>query len=127
MKRLITACLLFLYVFASTELHQFIHLPSLVGHYLEHRSGNPSINLAGFLVSHYFKGDTQADYAKHQSLPFKNRNCPEASLTIAMPPAEIKPVISPSYAADRDPLAIKPPGKAQSYHLTIWQPPRFVG
>jgi hypothetical protein len=124
MKRLTTACLLFLYVFASTELHQFIHLPSLVGHYVEHRSNNPSISLAGFIASHYFSGDTQADYAKHQSLPFKNHNCPEASIAMAMPPADLEAVVFRSYVADREPLAPKPLGKAQRYHISIWQPPR---
>jgi hypothetical protein len=115
---------LFLYVFASTELHQFIHLPSLVGHYVEHRSGNPSISLAGFIAAHYFSNHSQTDYAKHQSLPFKGRNCPEASIAIALPPAELEACSLPSFVATRKPIAPKPCGQAQHYHFSIWQPPR---
>jgi len=64
--------LLCCYLFSSTALSQFLKVPELIGHYLEHKEKQKDLSLWGFFCIHYFNGDVHdADYDKDMKLPFK--------------------------------------------------------
>lgn len=72
MLKRIALLLLCCYLFSSTELSQFLKVPELIGHYLEHKEKQKDLSLWGFFCIHYFNGDVHdADYDKDMKLPFK--------------------------------------------------------
>lgn len=71
MQRIITACLLVLYISTATEIVQLAKLPMLILHYIEHaEQGNCS--LWEFFYEHYIQGDVyDSDRDRDLQLPFK--------------------------------------------------------
>lgn len=68
-----------------------VHLPALVGHYLDHKEREPGIGVVDFLVLHYMDAEHTANGdGKHEQLPFRHRhpagdNLPIMVLALGMP------------------------------------------
>ncbi|MFC4688465.1 MAG: hypothetical protein BGO86_00800 [Chryseobacterium sp. 36-9] len=125
MKKLIAILLLSLYLVSTTELYQFLKMPVLIEHYLEHKGENPKITLVSFIKMHYDNPVKDADYKTDQQLPFISHGCHLVVVfTLASPftlhfPKNILQVI-PSKKSFY---------KSNFYNLeilnSIWQPPKF--
>lgn len=125
MKKLIAILLLSLYLVSTTELYQFLKMPVLIEHYLEHKGENPKITLVSFIKMHYDNPVKDADYKTDQQLPFISHGCHLIVVfTLASPftlhfPKNILQVI-PSKKSFY---------KSNFYNLeilnSIWQPPKF--
>jgi hypothetical protein len=74
-KKLIAILLLSLYLVSTTELYQFLKMPVLIEHYLEHKGENPKITLVSFIKMHYDNPVKDADYKTDQQLPFISHAC----------------------------------------------------
>jgi len=124
-KKLIAILLLSLYLVSTTELYQFLKMPVLIEHYLEHKGENPKITLVSFIKMHYDNPVKDADYKTDQQLPFISHGCHLVVVfTLASPftlhfPKNILQVI-PSKKSFY---------KSNFYNLeilnSIWQPPKF--
>jgi len=59
-----------------SELHQFLRMPVLIQHFVEHRHQDPSLSLLSFLSQHYIHQDVKdADYQRDKQLPFRHTDC----------------------------------------------------
>lgn len=126
MKKILPIFFLFVYVVASTELHQLIRVPIFVAHYMEHQLANPAISLSDFIVLHYFSGNAKfADYARDEQLPFKNVKCPEVSIAIALPPDDFPQTTAKVFSLSRNIVMRKSFLRSSSCYSSIWQPPRM--
>jgi hypothetical protein len=64
-----------------SELHQFLRMPVLIQHFMEHRQKDRSISLLAFLKEHYINQYIRdADYQRDQQLPFRHTDCCVASI-----------------------------------------------
>lgn len=127
MKNTFSLLFLLIYLVANTELHQFLRLPIFFEHYQEHRLDNREISLIDFIVLHYFSGDIKdGDDIRDEQLPFKNANCPEVSISIAiaMPPEDLPETEVQAFTLARNVVVFKSLFNASSFHFSIWQPPR---
>jgi hypothetical protein len=127
MKRFLAASLLLLYLFSTTELHQFLKMPLLIEHFAEHQQKDTSITFWHFLNLHYFNGDpNDADHDRDMKLPFKTHdNCSFTNLITILPDQK--------FNFETKPLKIQ--YKKLNCHYTfsfssknvtaIWQPPQF--
>ncbi|WP_312399896.1 hypothetical protein [Chryseobacterium sp.] len=69
-KRWIAIILLFLHLCSTTELYQFLKIPILIEHYIEHKAVNSDITVYEFLKLHYDHHVKDADWQTDQKLPF---------------------------------------------------------
>ncbi len=60
-------------VFSRTEISQFMKVPSLVQHYLEHQKED-GMSFMEFIAMHYQEGNKHLD-PHHHDLPFKAHQC----------------------------------------------------
>lgn len=70
MKKWFSILMLSLYLFSTTELYQFLKVPILIEHFIEHKSQNNTISFFQFIKMHYQNPVKDADYDKDQKLPF---------------------------------------------------------
>jgi len=72
-----------IYMLSFSEMHQFLRIPVLIQHFIEHRQINPSTSLLAFLKEHYVNQYIRdADYQRDQQLPFRHNDCCEAGMNI---------------------------------------------
>lgn len=62
--------MLSLYLLSTTELYQFLKIPILVEHFIDHKNQNNTLTLVEFLKMHYDNPVKDADYEQDQKLPF---------------------------------------------------------
>lgn len=101
-----------------------VHLPALVGHYLQHKERSPEIGVLDFLALHYVdKEHSESDDGTHDQLPFHHRhpagdNLPTMVLMASMPEVHTPqfPLPAPAAHGDADPLA--------GHRYGLIQPPR---
>lgn len=101
-----------------------VHLPALIGHYLDHKERSPGIGVVEFLVLHYVdKEHTANGDSTHDQLPFHHRhpagdNLPIMVLAVGSPVLAAPPAPVPAHVVhgDDDPLA--------GHRYGLIQPPR---
>ncbi|WP_333853076.1 hypothetical protein [Epilithonimonas sp.] len=125
MKKLISILLLSFYLVSTTELYQFLKMPLLIEHYIQHKNLNPEMSLTAFLKTHYDHPVKDSDHDQDQKLPFvSHANLLSVVFTInpslyfhcigkVFSPIEIKKVFYKSALYNKEILN------------SIWQPPRF--
>jgi hypothetical protein len=75
-KKAVAIFFLSIYMLSFSELHQFLRMPVLIQHFVEHRHHDPSISLLSFLSQHYIHQDVKdADYQRDKQLPFRHTEC----------------------------------------------------
>lgn len=119
--------LLCCYLISSTALSQFLKVPELIGHYLEHKEKQKDLSLWGFFCIHYLNGDVHdADYDKDMKLPFKTCFAPghvgnpvrlEAGQIVIPVDAGIELIHQKSVYYQFSEITIS--------RGSIWQPPKF--
>lgn len=73
--------LLSIYLFSNTELYQFLKIPVLIEHYLEHKNHTKNITFSSYLNMHYSQqNDNDGDENKDMKLPFKSHSSAVFSL-----------------------------------------------
>lgn len=122
MKRTTAFLLFLLYLVANTELHQLAKLPAFFAHFDEHKKKDPGVDLIGFTIEHYVKGDGRD--ARHEQLPFKSADCLIASVLIAVPPEEFMTPACKIFYTPQNKVSYTCPLTASEFHFSIWQPPR---
>ena len=127
MKSFIAILLLSICLGSTSEVHELLKIPILIGHFMEHRSENRQMSFWDFMILHYAKGEVKdADYNKDMRLPFKS--LPELTgsiLLIALIPELQLPDAKYSFAeaakgVDRKDLFIR-----SGFLTCIWQPPKY--
>jgi len=76
MKKIISILFLLIFLLAHTELHEFLGLPTLIEHYLEHQQEDNTQTFWSFLLQHYAYTHHTRDNSHHQheKLPFKTNH-----------------------------------------------------
>lgn len=124
MRHFVTIALIFIYVISFTELHQFLKMPLLVKHFVEHRQLTNDLTIFEFLSLHY--NSEAAHDPDDMELPFKDfGHCCFAVQTIVMPSTKIElkeDSVSESFILHS--VAYKKFIPA-SHLAEIWQPPRI--
>ncbi|MBI3232580.1 MAG: hypothetical protein HYZ42_00820 [Bacteroidetes bacterium] len=125
MNRLIIIILLNSFLFAYTELHEVIKLPSLIGHYFEHQKEDSQVSFNDFLALHYSDNKHQSANHQHEKLPFKT----ELTLSVVffdLRNEESSVVLSPLVVAeDHLFLDFESPIYSLNACSGIWQPPKI--
>lgn len=87
MKRILAIAFLSLYLFSTTEFHEFLKMPAMVEHFSEHQKEKPSLSFWQFLCIHYTHGDVKdKDHEKDMKLPFKTHdNCGGSNFITIIP------------------------------------------
>lgn len=76
MRRFSIILVLGVYLTSFSEFHQFLKIPVLVQHFIEHRQEDPSISFLQFLSIHYNgKFTRDDDYQRDSQLPFRTMEC----------------------------------------------------
>lgn len=72
MNTFVARFLLAICLFSFTPMKEFIKIPMLVSHYMQHAQDNPSLTIIDFLDLHYMHGIVlDEDYEEDMQLPFK--------------------------------------------------------
>jgi hypothetical protein len=75
-KRAIAILLLSIYMFSFVEFHQFLRIPLLIQHFVQHRQQDPSISFMAFIRLHYVGQIViDDDYQQDKELPFRETDC----------------------------------------------------
>jgi len=73
MRRIIPIVLLLFITISATDAIQFMKLPALTSHYLEHKTDSGDLSFVDFLMMHYAShDDNDHDQEKDMRLPFKD-------------------------------------------------------
>ena len=83
MKKAVAIFFMSIYMLSFSELHQFLRMPVLIQHFIEHRHQDPSISLLSFLSLHYIHQYVKdEDYQRDNQLPFRHSDCCVTNATI---------------------------------------------
>jgi hypothetical protein len=75
-KKAISIFFMCIYMLSFSELHQFLRIPVLVQHFVEHQKQNPDISLLAYLELHYVHQYLHDDdYQRDNQLPFRAADC----------------------------------------------------
>jgi hypothetical protein len=75
-KKAVAIFFMSIYMLSFSELHQFLRIPVLIQHFVEHQHKDHSISLLAFLSEHYIHQYIHdEDYQRDQQLPFRHSEC----------------------------------------------------
>lgn len=125
MKRWLPILLIFIYLCSTTEFYQFLKIPILVEHYLEHKSKNPGLSFYAFLKLHYDHHVKDGDWETDQKLPFIDTGNYYTSLYTLYSKYNLK--VEPLNSPERLSKIIVKDEKWMEgeFNFSIWQPPPF--
>lgn len=126
MRKKIAILFLSIYLVSITEAHEFLKIPQLIEHFIEHKSEDKSTTFIDFIVMHYSTSDDgDNDNSKDDQLPFKSHHdCQNYSTTgditfnnihITVKSLPIEEKIYNTYSSEFI---------SSSYLSSIWQPPK---
>jgi hypothetical protein len=125
-KKITASVFLLIYICSVTSIHEFLKIPFLASHYIDHNSEESKTNLASFLIRHYIYEDgTDKDADEDNKLPFKSSDNAITLNFISLKPAtHICSMHEMQVAGDmhfyiRDDRFIP-----SNFNALIWQPPR---
>ncbi|MDN4013664.1 hypothetical protein QX233_14395 [Chryseobacterium gambrini] len=117
--------MLSLYLVSTTELYQFLKIPVLIEHYLEHKEQNPKLTIGSFFKIHYDNPVKDSDYTKDQQLPFVSHAAhliivctPATPFTFQLSDKESNPIIKSKQTFYKSIFYNK------DILNSIWQPPK---
>lgn len=122
MKKVIAIFFIFSFLSANTALGEFLKLPLLIHHYIEHNQDNNSHSFLDFLTMHYRADDNHHhNDSEHEHLPFKTVNS-------SVQDVDFIPLLFdfPSQLVENKlKLPIRQQQKYSNAYLdSIWQPPQ---
>lgn len=127
LKKSISIFLLCLYVFTAFQISEYIKLPLLVEHYIEHQQENPKLNFIEFFSAHYAQ-NLVVDFENHTKLPFKSHQSDCACSSIV---TFCVPIQSFNFEHKLFLNEYKKPSFVYSFvfisnfQSSIWQPPKI--
>lgn len=125
MKKIFAISFLFIYLCSTTEFYQFLKIPALAGHYIEHKQDCKRITVLQFLKIHYLMDIKDADYDRDMQLPFKTHNKHVSIMSgNYMPLFERFSIHNPTENLEKKNFIIQDIFLYNSYLSIIWQPPR---
>lgn len=125
MQRRIATWLLFIFLFANSELHELVKVGAFVVHYQEHLTESPGLSLLEFIQIHYSSEVVyDEDYSRDMQLPFKTADCISLSA-----PCTVPPIMEPQLCSNPAPAGVKLLHNFEFVHTAqhlsdIWQPPK---
>lgn len=127
MKKTFTIVIIIIYLFSYTEARELLKLPFLIEHFLEHKTKDNSMSLAGFMHNHYLHlHDHDGDSEKDNNLPFKSHNNCASIFSSTFYPLQhqifqFKEHVTDLTASNTNTLNFK----YSSFSSSIWQPPKI--
>jgi hypothetical protein len=117
-----------MYLMSVTALYQFVKLPLLIEHYIDHKSIDNNITFRNFLFMHYvLTDDGDGDKSADMKLPFKT--CDEwgtsVNLTISFLPSifSLEKIQVPFFEVKKT-IIENNFFLTSSFLSIVWQPPR---
>ena len=125
MRRFIPILLLLFVTISATDVIQFMKLPALTSHFLEHKANSSHLSFVEFLMMHYTDHDhNDNDQDKDMQLPFKDMHQSLQTMHIW----SIQQVTNPFdliIHSQRSSLMIADDYSEYSHFTSsIWQPPK---
>jgi len=125
MRRIIPILLLLCITISATDAMQFMKLPALTSHYLEHKANSGDLSFVDFLMMHYAShDDNDQDQERDMQLPFKDMH----QFSQTMVSWSIQQTINPFNLinqSQRSMLRLNDEDTKYSHISTsIWQPPK---
>jgi hypothetical protein len=126
-KRGVAIFFLSAYLISLTELNQFVKLPLLVKHFIEHKEKDTNISFLQFLDMHYAQDNVKdADYDEDMKLPFKSHDgCVNASVVVFIPSNFSYSIPKPLSSEKNSYTIYSEDDLNSSFPSSIWQPPKF--
>jgi hypothetical protein len=107
---------------------EFLKLPMLVAHFIEHKKQNNNITFWGFLCMHYSnQNSNHTDYDKDDmKLPFKSHeSCPIITFIAVVPEINTSILNKPIFFEAKSFVNYADQFCTADFLSTIWQPPKF--
>ena len=122
-----TISLLVVFMLSNTELHQFIKLPVLIHHYIEHQSQNANESLLVFLTEHYNENSSHSseNNKDHHNLPFKTHDCTAAHSFAVYTSHPDLSIAEPVTVSSKIPVPANVAFIPSAFLCNIWQPPKI--
>lgn len=126
MKKVFAITALVAILFSNTELNQFVKLPVLIHHYLEHLLADKQ-SLFDFLGEHYAQSINHPDdqHHDHENLPFKKHDCIHAHGLTFFSTSDNEIALTPPVQSQCTPPPFRVEFFSTAHYSNIWQPPRF--
>lgn len=125
-KKFLAISFLFIYLFSTTELHQFLKIPVLFEHFSEHRSKDKSLSFLNFLYLHYKNNTKDSDYNRDLKLPFKTIDNCSTSIHIGLSTDLKLEIKEPICFFEKKEISNFYKSRLHPNYLNaIWQPPKI--
>jgi hypothetical protein len=126
LKKGIAILFLSVYLLSSTQLKEFLKLPVLIEHFIEHKQKDTSICFLEFLCMHYAHGNVKdADYEKDMKLPFKSLENSLSSVSFYLPASNFKQDFLIHLKEGKQQFPLYNSNYPSTFLSSIWQPPRI--
>ncbi len=124
-KKIPVFVLLAVYLFSASASREFLKLPVLVEHYLDHVEENKGIAFVAYLVQHYYTEDgTDMDTAEDNQLPFKSPQNTALSFVSLKPPGSFLIEDKAEMYCNRSFRIRDDRFLLSRFPNAVWQPPR---
>ena len=124
MKSIVSIFLLIIYLQSSTQLLEFLKIPYLIEHYIEHSNLDHSMTIGEYLYLHYAHLGEQSDNTD-MKLPFKSQSTNIHSITSFLSPSPLFALIKSHVNIELEQIEYSYSTFYTSQYLsTIWQPPK---
>ncbi len=127
MKKGFAIFFLSIYLVSITQFTQFLKVPLLVSHYIEHKKESPKMSLLDFLGLHYKHQDhaNKKDTNQDHNLPFLNLN--NVLNVVCLSPHSIyfEPNTKVLIINSQKQTLLNESYKEFAFLKAIWQPPRI--
>lgn len=125
MRKLIPLLLLLLITVSATDTIQFMKLPALTSHFLEHKASSSNFSFVDFLLMHYANHDhNDQDQDKDMQLPFKDMHQFSQSMYFWSIQQRLNP-FNLIIESQRSAIVINDEYSDYStFTSSIWQPPK---
>ena len=127
MKKILSYCLIIIYLFSFSEVREVVKLPNLVEHYISHMLREPDTTLFSFIKMHYLDEQIHdSDYSQDMKLPFKVHDFSAISIFTGTPPKKIEFnfEIKKLFLEKKQNFAYSETFYPSIYQ-SIWQPPKI--
>ena len=134
LKKFTAIFLTTIYLFSSTEAEQFLKLPSLFAHFLDHHQTNGETSMLAFLTNHYLVDETEEDHKsetpeqhEHEhDLPFKSHDhCLDINLPVYIAASNCEIIKNETPEPIRKFRITGDTFPPDHFLSSIWQPPKI--
>ena len=125
MYRKLSCYLLFIYIFANTDVLQLLKTGEFIVHYAQHKMEDSRMTFIDFINIHYFSGGVlDSDYAADMTLPFKKNDLTDYRLTDQFYHVIVHEIKHQVIIFPKEIITYHPTLCLLNFPTDIWQPPR---